>query len=64
MPEVTLSPCPRAPGEPVPSPQVPLLLEVWGLSGNMTRLRIQELAPLRPRFQVPDVLLGEPPAER
>uniref|UniRef100_A0A8D2QS26 Glucosidase II alpha subunit n=1 Tax=Zosterops lateralis melanops TaxID=1220523 RepID=A0A8D2QS26_ZOSLA len=44
--------------------QVPLLLEVWGLSGNMTRLRIQELAPLRPRFQVPDVLLGEPPAER
>ncbi|RMB90532.1 hypothetical protein DUI87_33133 [Hirundo rustica rustica] len=44
--------------------EVPLLLEVWGLTGNMTRLRIQELAPLRPRFQVPDVLLGEPPAER
>uniref|UniRef100_A0A8C3QL29 Glucosidase II alpha subunit n=1 Tax=Cyanoderma ruficeps TaxID=181631 RepID=A0A8C3QL29_9PASS len=62
--QVSLSPCPRAPGEPVPSPQVPLLLEVWGLSGNVTRLRIQELAPLRPRFQVPDVLLGEPPAER
>ncbi|XP_041327373.1 neutral alpha-glucosidase AB-like, partial [Pyrgilauda ruficollis] len=45
-------------------PQVPLLLEVWGLTGNVTRLRIQELAPLRPRYQVPDVLLGEPPAER
>lgn len=44
--------------------QVPLLLEVWGLSGNITRLRISELAPLRPRFQVPDVLVGEPPAER
>ncbi|XP_056365904.1 LOW QUALITY PROTEIN: neutral alpha-glucosidase AB [Oenanthe melanoleuca] len=44
--------------------QVPLLLEVWGLTGNVTRLRIQELAPLRPRFQVPDVLLGELPAER
>ncbi|NWY93494.1 GANAB glucosidase, partial [Loxia curvirostra] len=44
--------------------QVPLLLEVWGLTGNVTRLRIQELAPLRPRYQVPDVLLGEPPAER
>ncbi|XP_032939455.1 neutral alpha-glucosidase AB isoform X2 [Catharus ustulatus] len=44
--------------------QVPLLLELWGLTGNVTRLRIQELAPLRPRFQVPDVLLGEPPAER
>ncbi|XP_039570878.1 neutral alpha-glucosidase AB [Passer montanus] len=46
------------------SPQVPLLLEVWGLTGNVTRLRIQELAPLRPRYQVPDVLLGELPAER
>ncbi|XP_071275704.1 neutral alpha-glucosidase AB isoform X2 [Agelaius tricolor] len=44
--------------------QVPLLLELWGLSGNVTRLRIQELNPLRPRYQVPDVLLGEPPAER
>ncbi|RLV63727.1 hypothetical protein DV515_00017975, partial [Chloebia gouldiae] len=44
--------------------QVPLLLELWGLTGNVTRLRIQELAPLRPRYRVPDVLLGEPPAER
>ncbi|XP_064593080.1 neutral alpha-glucosidase AB isoform X1 [Zonotrichia leucophrys gambelii] len=44
--------------------QVPLLLELWGLSGNITRLRIQELNPLRPRYQVPDVLLGELPAER
>uniref|UniRef100_UPI000B4C5CBC neutral alpha-glucosidase AB n=1 Tax=Lonchura striata TaxID=40157 RepID=UPI000B4C5CBC len=42
----------------------PLLLELWGLTGNVTRLRIQELAPLRPRYHVPDVLLGEPPAER
>ncbi|NXK78629.1 GANAB glucosidase, partial [Amazona guildingii] len=44
--------------------QVPLLLELWGLQGNMTRIRIKELNPLRPRFEVPDVLVGEPPVER
>ncbi|XP_068779724.1 neutral alpha-glucosidase AB isoform X3 [Struthio camelus] len=42
--------------------KVPLLLELWGLQGNMTRLRIDELNPLRPRFRVPDVLVAEPPA--
>ncbi|XP_065520844.1 neutral alpha-glucosidase AB isoform X1 [Lathamus discolor] len=44
--------------------KVPLLLELWGLQGNMTRIRIKELNPLRPRFEVPDVLVGEPPVER
>ncbi|XP_027766479.1 neutral alpha-glucosidase AB-like, partial [Empidonax traillii] len=44
--------------------QVPLLLEIWGLQGNMTRFRISELNPLRPRFQVPDVLVGDPKTER
>ncbi|XP_067170946.1 neutral alpha-glucosidase AB isoform X2 [Apteryx mantelli] len=44
--------------------KVPLLLELWGLRGNMTRIRIDELKPLRPRFRVPDVLVAEPPAEQ
>ncbi|XP_064293516.1 neutral alpha-glucosidase AB isoform X2 [Phalacrocorax carbo] len=44
--------------------KVPLLLEVWGLQGNTTRIRIKELNPLRPRFEVPDVLVAEPPTER
>lgn len=44
--------------------QVPLLLELWGLQGNVTRIRIKELNPLRPRFEVPDVLVAEPPVER
>ncbi|XP_064359268.1 neutral alpha-glucosidase AB isoform X2 [Dromaius novaehollandiae] len=44
--------------------QVRLLLELWGLRGNMTRLRIDELSPARPRFRVPDVLVAEPPAEQ
>lgn len=44
--------------------KVPLLLELWGLQGNMTRIRIKELNPLRPRFEVPDVLVAEPPVER
>ncbi|KAM6188551.1 LOW QUALITY PROTEIN: neutral alpha-glucosidase AB [Sarcoramphus papa] len=30
----------------------------------MTRIRIKELNPLRPRFEVPDVLVAEPPVER
>lgn len=48
----------------VPPKKVPLLLELWGLRGNMTRIRIKELNPPRPRFEVPDVLVAEPPAER
>ncbi|XP_033927555.1 neutral alpha-glucosidase AB isoform X2 [Melopsittacus undulatus] len=44
--------------------KVPLLLELWGLRGNMSRIRIKELNPLRPRFEVPDVLVAEPPVER
>ncbi|XP_072737067.1 neutral alpha-glucosidase AB isoform X1 [Ciconia boyciana] len=44
--------------------KVPLLLELWGLQGNVTRIRIKELNPPRPRFEVPDVLVAEPPVER
>uniref|UniRef100_A0A8C3CCD9 Glucosidase II alpha subunit n=1 Tax=Cairina moschata TaxID=8855 RepID=A0A8C3CCD9_CAIMO len=43
--------------------KVPLLLELSGLRENTTRIRIRELHPLRPRFEVPDVLLGEPQPE-
>uniref|UniRef100_A0A8C7J6J6 Neutral alpha-glucosidase AB n=1 Tax=Oncorhynchus kisutch TaxID=8019 RepID=A0A8C7J6J6_ONCKI len=35
---------------------VRLLLELYRLQGNMTRVKINELKPLKPRFEVPDVL--------
>ncbi|XP_053304771.1 neutral alpha-glucosidase AB isoform X2 [Spea bombifrons] len=37
-----------------------LLLEVFGLNGNMTRIKINEINPLKPRYEVPDVLVGTP----
>uniref|UniRef100_A0A673H4K3 Integrator complex subunit 5-like n=1 Tax=Sinocyclocheilus rhinocerous TaxID=307959 RepID=A0A673H4K3_9TELE len=43
--------------------KVHLLLELYRLQGNMTRVKINELKPLRPRFEVPDVLIAEPPTE-
>ncbi|XP_053575926.1 neutral alpha-glucosidase AB isoform X2 [Bombina bombina] len=44
--------------------QVSLLLEVFGLDGNMTRIKINEINPLKPRYEVPDVLIEPPrPAE-
>ncbi|XP_044125389.1 neutral alpha-glucosidase AB isoform X2 [Bufo gargarizans] len=43
--------------------QVSLLLEVFGLHGNMTRIKINELKPVKPRYQVPDVLVGTPTPE-
>lgn len=43
--------------------QVHLLLELYRLQGNITRVKINELKPLKPRFEVPDVLVGEPPTE-
>lgn len=55
---------PSFPSHICPFFQVPLLLELWGLQGNVTRIRIKELNPLRPRFEVPDVLVAEPPVER
>ncbi|XP_001362291.1 neutral alpha-glucosidase AB isoform X2 [Monodelphis domestica] len=44
--------------------KVVLLLELQGLKGNMTRIRIDELKPLRPRYRVPDVLVADPPTTR
>ncbi|XP_062332050.1 neutral alpha-glucosidase AB isoform X3 [Osmerus eperlanus] len=43
--------------------KVRLLLELYRLQGNMTRVKINELKPLKPRFEVPDVLIQEPPTE-
>ncbi|XP_016332105.1 neutral alpha-glucosidase AB-like [Sinocyclocheilus anshuiensis] len=43
--------------------KVHLLLELYRLQGNMTRVKINELKPLKPRFEVPDVLIAEPPTE-
>lgn len=43
--------------------QVRLLLELYRLQGNMTRVKINELKPLKPRFEVPDVLVKEPTTE-
>ena len=44
-------------------PKVRLLLELYRLQGNMTRVKINELKPLKPRYEVPDVLIREPPTE-
>uniref|UniRef100_A0A667WLH2 Glucosidase II alpha subunit n=1 Tax=Myripristis murdjan TaxID=586833 RepID=A0A667WLH2_9TELE len=43
--------------------KVRLLLELYRLQGNMTRVKINELKPLKPRYEVPDVLIQEPPTE-
>ncbi|KAB0404710.1 hypothetical protein E2I00_019059, partial [Balaenoptera physalus] len=41
--------------------KVLLVLELQGLRKNMTRIRIDELEPRRPRYRVPDVLVADPP---
>ncbi|XP_063059523.1 neutral alpha-glucosidase AB-like isoform X2 [Engraulis encrasicolus] len=43
--------------------KVRLLLELYRLQGNMTRVKINELKPLKPRYEVPDVLIKDPPTE-
>ena len=45
---------------------VPLMLELSALKGNMVRLRINELKPLRPRYEPPvgDVLVNKPEEEK
>lgn len=40
-----------------------LLLELYRLQGNMTRVKINELKPLRPRYEVRDVLVTDPPTK-
>lgn len=41
---------------------VRLVLDLYGLQGNTARLKINELEPLKPRYEIPmgDVLVGEP----
>ncbi|XP_058161281.1 neutral alpha-glucosidase AB isoform X2 [Dasypus novemcinctus] len=41
--------------------KVMLVLELQGLQKNMTRIRIDELEPRRPRYRVTDVLVADPP---
>ncbi|KAH0620644.1 hypothetical protein JD844_021310, partial [Phrynosoma platyrhinos] len=40
----------------------PLLVEIYEIEGNIFRLKINEITPLKPRYQVPDVLIKEPPS--
>ncbi|XP_066107837.1 neutral alpha-glucosidase AB isoform X2 [Saccopteryx bilineata] len=44
--------------------KVLLVLKLQGLQKNMTRIRIDELEPRRPRYRVPDVLVADPPTAR
>ncbi|XP_051957222.1 neutral alpha-glucosidase AB-like [Xyrauchen texanus] len=43
--------------------KVRLLLELYRLQGNMTRVKINELKPLKPRYEVPDILITDPLTE-
>ncbi|KAJ7996613.1 hypothetical protein DPEC_G00238870 [Dallia pectoralis] len=43
--------------------KVRLLLELYRLQGNITRVKINELKPIKPRYEVPDVLITEPQTE-
>uniref|UniRef100_A0A671DK19 Glucosidase alpha, neutral C n=1 Tax=Rhinolophus ferrumequinum TaxID=59479 RepID=A0A671DK19_RHIFE len=43
---------------------VPLLAEVYGIEGNIFRLKINEETPLKPRYEVPDVLISKPSTVR
>lgn len=43
--------------------KVRLLLELYRLQGNMTRVKINELKPVKPRYEVPDVLISDPITE-
>ncbi|XP_077178869.1 neutral alpha-glucosidase C isoform X2 [Paroedura picta] len=40
--------------------KVPLLVELYEIEGNIFRIKVNEIAPLKPRYQVPDVLVKEP----
>ncbi|XP_056401012.1 neutral alpha-glucosidase C [Hyla sarda] len=44
--------------------QVPLKLQITAVEGNILRIKINEESPLKPRFEVPDVLVKEPDTEQ
>jgi len=44
----------------------PLVVELYGLVNNTVRLKVNELNPVKPRYEIPvgDVLLEEPKQQR
>uniref|UniRef100_A0A8C6YDM5 Glucosidase alpha, neutral C n=1 Tax=Naja naja TaxID=35670 RepID=A0A8C6YDM5_NAJNA len=44
--------------------KVTLSVEVYEIEGNIFRLKINEVNPLKPRYEVPDVLIKEPASLR
>ncbi|XP_072481170.1 neutral alpha-glucosidase C isoform X2 [Notamacropus eugenii] len=44
--------------------KVPLLAEVYGIEGNIFRFKINEMTPLKPRYEVSDVLVQKPVTKR
>lgn len=40
--------------------KIPLLVEIYEIEGNIFRFKINEIKPLKPRYEVPDVLIKEP----
>ncbi|XP_044869546.1 neutral alpha-glucosidase C isoform X2 [Mauremys mutica] len=44
--------------------KVPLLVEIYAIDGNIFRLKINEVSPLKSRYEVPDVLIKEPTTQR
>ncbi|XP_064421172.1 neutral alpha-glucosidase C [Latimeria chalumnae] len=44
--------------------KVPLLVQIFGFEGSIIRVKINELKPLKPRYEVPDVLVKEPITQR
>ncbi|XP_067414242.1 neutral alpha-glucosidase C [Emydura macquarii macquarii] len=44
--------------------KVPLLVEIYAIESNIFRLKINEVSPLKPRYEVPDVLVKEPSTQR
>jgi len=44
--------------------KVSLLAEVYGIEGNIFRLKINEETPVKPRYEVPDVLTSKPSTVR
>ncbi|MEE6516322.1 hypothetical protein FKM82_025693 [Ascaphus truei] len=44
--------------------EVPLQLQVFAVEGDILRLKINEVSPLKPRYEVPNVLVKEPATQR
>ncbi|XP_067847279.1 neutral alpha-glucosidase C-like isoform X2 [Heptranchias perlo] len=44
--------------------KVPLFVEVFVLKDHMIRIKVNELKPMKPRYEVPDVIINEPVTQR